>query len=244
MPKVLVIEDEDSLRDSMTKALRFEGFDAVGEADGRSGVERALAENPDVIITDILMPGLDGIAVVSLLKSRPATRLTPIIMVTALSQRSDQRRLMELGADDYIVKPFTLDELIGATKAQLRKGHWLRDSESIGKRKAPRVYRFSRRSYDPERRILRVPGRRGHLLSVNEARLLECMLLRPDKGLKRNELFSALGRPASSPFDRTIDVLVSQLRQKVEENPRVPVIIRTIRSVGYMLSGPVREEGG
>ena len=242
MTKILVIEDEPPIRERMLKALSFEGYEALGGADGQEGLALAKQHQPDLIIADVMMPELGGQALVSLLRDDPGTRLTPIIMVTALNQREDQRRFMELGADDYLTKPFDLAELLGAVQTQLRKQDW-RDTQSRGLEvEAGTVFLFAGRRYETDRRRLVAPSGKESFLTGSEAQLLMTMLHHANAVISRDTLFEALNRTASSPFDRTIDVLVSRVRRKLEDNPRAPEILVTIRNIGYTLEAEVESQ--
>ena len=242
MTKILVIEDENPIRERMVKALSFEGYEALGGADGREGLELARQHHPDLIIADIMMPELGGQALVSLLRDDPQTRLTPIIMVTALDQREQQRRFMEMGVDDYITKPFDLTELLGAVRTQLRKQDW-REHDNRGIQvESGTVYRFANRSYETDRRRVVAPSGKESFLTGSEAQLLVTLLTNAKSVISRDMLFEALHRTASSPFDRTIDVLVSRLRRKIEDNSRAPEILVTIRNVGYTLDADVTSD--
>ncbi|MDH3596492.1 MAG: response regulator transcription factor [Rhodospirillales bacterium] len=239
MTKILVIEDEAPIRERVVKALNFEGYEAYGGENGREGLELAKQHQPDLIIADIMMPELGGQAMVSLLRDEPATRLTPIIMVTALDQRVEQRRFMELGVDDYITKPFDLAELLGAVQAQLRKQTW-RDSETKGIEPEPgTIYTFAGWRYEADRRHLSSERGGRSALTGSEAQLLITLLEHANSVISREALFDALERTASSPFDRTIDVLVSRVRRKIEDNPRDPKVLLTVRNTGYMLNAEV-----
>jgi two-component system OmpR family response regulator len=241
MTKILVIEDEAPIRERMVKALNFEGYEAYGGENGREGLELAKKHEPDLIIADIMMPELGGQALVSLLRDEPATRLTPIIMVTALDQRVEQRRFMELGVDDYITKPFDLAELLGAVQAQLRKQTW-RDKQT--KRIEPEpgaVYSFAGWRYEADRRHLTSEGGGRTTLTGSEAQLLITLLEHANSVISREAMFEALERTASSPFDRTVDVLVSRVRRKIEDNPRDPKVLLTVRNTGYMLNAEVEK---
>jgi DNA-binding response OmpR family regulator len=121
MAKILVVEDEAAIRERIIKMLRFEGFEALGADNGAVGVGMAQQHRPDLIICDISMPELNGFGAVSVLRSHPATEAIPVIFVTAAVDRAAQRKGMELGADDYLTKPFTAEELLAAVRAQLHK---------------------------------------------------------------------------------------------------------------------------
>jgi two-component system OmpR family response regulator len=241
MTKILVVEDEAPIRERVLKALSFEGYEAIGGENGRVGLELAQQHHPDLIIADIMMPELDGQALVALLRDDSEMRLTPIIMITALDQRVDQRRFMELGVEDYITKPFDLAELLGAVQTQLRKQSW-RDKQMGGIQVESGVeYDFAGWRYETDRRQLKASNGSKAALTASEAQLLVTMLEHPNAVISRDALFEALHRTASSPFDRTIDVLVSRLRRKIGDNPRKPTILVTVRNTGYMLNANVEK---
>jgi two-component system sensor histidine kinase/response regulator len=125
MVRILVIEDDPVIRDAVLDWLQFEGYEAAGAANGRQGVDLALRQPPDLIVSDIVMPEMDGYRVLLELRTHPATALVPFIFLTAKAAREDTRYGMELGADDYIVKPFTREELLGAVTSRLRKADTL-----------------------------------------------------------------------------------------------------------------------
>ena len=242
MTKILVIEDEAPIRERIAKALTFEGYQTLEGENGRAGLELAKTEHPDLIIADIMMPELDGHDLVTLLRDNPSTRLTPVIMVTALDERADQRRFMELGVEDYISKPFDLEELLSAVQTQLRKQTW-RDSNVV-RPDGGKVYGFAGWSYETDRRRLASENGQESMLTSSEGHLLVTLLENSNSVLSRDFLFDALERTASSPFDRTIDVLISRLRRKIEDNPRNPQILTTIRNVGYLLKAEVEKNSG
>jgi len=239
MTKILVIEDEAPIRERVVKALTFEGYETFEGENGRQGLELARQHTPDLIIADVMMPELDGQAMVSVLRDEPDTRLTPIIMLTAMDQRVDQRRFMEIGVEDYITKPFDLEELLGAVETQLRKQTWR--SEQTPHPDAGTLYSFAGWTFETDRRRLLSPEGAESLLTTSEAQLLITLLENANAVLSRDFLFESMHRAASSPFDRTIDVLISRLRRKIEENPRNPLMLTTVRNVGYLLNAKVEK---
>ena len=241
MTKILVVEDEAPIRERVLKALSFEGYEAIGGENGRIGLELAKQHGPDLIIADVMMPELDGQALVALLRDDSETRLTPIIMITALDQRVDQRRFMELGVEDYITKPFDLAELLGAVQAQLRKENWRHKQTKTIEAEPGTVYTFAGWRYEADRRHLTSEGGGRSALTGSEAQLLITLLEHANSVISREAMFEALERTASSPFDRTVDVLVSRVRRKIEDNPRDPKILLTVRNTGYMLNAEVEK---
>jgi two-component system OmpR family response regulator len=235
---VLVVEDEAEIRDRIQRILDFEGFSTMGAASIREGLRLCMEQQPDVVVSDIMMPQSDGLDLISVLRARKESRLTPVIMLTALAQREWQRRFMELGADDYITKPFTAEELVGAVQTQCRKLDW-RDTAAMPSATRVVAYRFADRLFDPVQRTLTLPNGEEETLTVTEARLLLALLDHAQQGLSREDIFEQMGRRYSPP-DRTVDVLVGRLRRKLGDDEKNPTLIVTIRSVGYMLDAEAK----
>lgn len=241
---VLVIEDEAPLRERIIRMLRFEGFEAEGAANGQQGLKIAMTGPPDAILCDILMPVLDGNMLVPILRADPATRLTPIIMLTALSDRATQRRFMEAGADDFLVKPFTSGELFGTLRAQLRKYDARLEHETAKAQRAPAgdaaaasELRIGPWRYDAASRLLaHKVGRRAWLTGA-EGQLLQILIEHAGRPVSREIIHAGMKGSEFSPADRSTDILIARLRRKLGDNPREPVLIRTIRNVGYILQG-------
>ena len=236
--RVLVVEDEDGIRDRIIRILGFEGFEAQGARSVREGIRLSQEFLPDVIISDIMMPQSDGLDLVGLLRSRRETRLTPIIMLTALAEREWQRRFMELGADDYITKPFSAEELVGAVKIQCRKLEW-RNAGARSQAVHDFGFEFSGRLFDPIRRTLVRPDADAEVLTMSEAQLLLILLENAGQPMSREALLEGMGRQFS-PTDRTVDVLVGRLRRKIGDDARTARLLVTVRSSGYALQSEVR----
>lgn len=241
MTTILVIEDEVPIRERIAKALNFEGYQAIEAGNGQEGLAALQSSHIDLVIADIMMPELDGTGLVSVLRSNPNTRLMPVIMLTALDQRANQRKFMELGADDYITKPFDLEELLRAVEVQLRKQSWR--EPPMPKLAEKTSYSFAGWRFEVDRRRLVSPMGKEDFLTNSEAQLLMALLEHPNSVMDRDVLFELLGRPASSPFDRTIDVLISRLRRKVEVDPKKPELFVTVRNVGYLFGAEVEKTG-
>jgi DNA-binding response OmpR family regulator len=234
---VLVVEDESEIRERIMRILDFEGYATLGAESIREGLRLFMEEDPDVVISDILMPHGDGLDLVSVLRARAESRLTPVIMLTALSQREWQRRFMELGADDYITKPFTAEEIVGAVQSQCRKLDW-QATAAVPAASQVVAYKFAGRLFDPVRRTVQLPSGGSETMTVTEARLLLTLLDKPQQSLSREAIFEAMGRQYA-PLDRTVDVLVGRLRRKIGDDEKSPELVVTIRSVGYMLDAEV-----
>lgn len=236
--KVLVVEDEAPIRERIVRILGYEGFEARGAESVREGLRISEEFAPDVIVSDIMMPQGDGLDLVGLLRARQETRLTPVIMLTALAEREWQRRFMELGADDYITKPFSADELVNAVRMQCRKVAWRHEDAKAAARHSV-GFAFAGRLFDPIRRTLSHEQGAAEVLTTSEAQLLLLLLEGAGRPLSREHLLEKMRRKFS-PFDRTIDVLVGRLRRKLDDDPRAPEILLTVRSSGYMIAAEVR----
>ncbi len=235
---VLVVEDDSKIRDHIVQILEFEGFTTSGVDSVRAGLQHFSRTVPDVVVSDILMPESDGLDLVVALRARQESRLTPIIMLTAMSQREWQRRFMELGADDYITKPFTASELVGAVQTQFKRLAWrAADKGSVSARVV--AYEFDGLMFDPVRRVVHFASGHEESLTVSESRLLLTFLDHPRQGLSREMIFESMGR-RYAPLDRTVDVLITGLRRKIEDQDGKRARLVTIRSVGYMLDVPVK----
>ncbi len=242
MTTILVVEDEDLIRERLLKALSFEGYEVIGAENGRVALELLEDHVPDLIIADILMPELGGFDLVSVLRSRSETRVIPIIIVTALSERLSQREFMELGVDDYLTKPFHIEELLRAVRTQLRKMKWW-EEERRDVSEAD-FLTFGDWRMDVERRMLVSGDGKESSLTISEARLLLVFLRNANRVMDRETLLELLGRSKASQQDRGIDVLIGRLRRKIEVDAKKPILIQTIRSGGYIFNGEVKSAAG
>jgi DNA-binding response OmpR family regulator len=238
MARILIVEDDNMIRERLVKALTFEGYDAVGAENGAVALRQIENGIPDLVIADVLMPDVGGFDFVSVLRAKPETRTVPIVIVTALSERLSQREFMELGVDDYLTKPFHIEELLRAVKTQLKKARWRTEGRrEVGDAK---LITFSDWQYDIERRCLIAKSGDERSLTMSEAQLLITFLKNANRVLDRDTLMELLGRSrTSSHSDRGIDVLIGRLRRKIEDDVKKPRIIETIRSGGYILSAEV-----
>jgi two-component system, OmpR family, alkaline phosphatase synthesis response regulator PhoP len=218
---ILVIDDEKDLIELVSYNLQKEGFVVKCARDGESGLAAAAADTPDLVIVDLMMPGIDGLEVCRRLRTDSRTAAVPIIMLTAKSAESDRVVGLELGADDYITKPFSPRELAARIKAVLRR--------SSPQAAPATVIRRGDLTIDMTRREVSC-GSKGLLLTASEFRLLHFMAVHPGQVFSRSELIDgALGRNISV-VDRTIDVHITGLRRKLG---RCGEQIETIRGFGY-----------
>jgi two-component system, OmpR family, alkaline phosphatase synthesis response regulator PhoP len=223
MPKsnVLVIDDEKDLVELIRYNLEKEGFKVIGAGDGESGLALAAVDKPDLIIIDLMLPGMDGLEVCRSLRKGSTTFRIPIIMLTAKASESDRVVGLELGADDYVIKPFSPRELGARVKALLR-----RSSEF---RQQPAIIRHGALSIDPASHQVSC-GEKRIDLTATEFRLLQFLASHPGFVYSRNALIDgALGRDVTV-LERTIDVHVMSLRRKLGKCGKA---IETIRGFGY-----------
>lgn len=220
MQTILVIEDDESLRDTVGLLLEREGFKPVLVADGRAGLEEALRSKPSLILIDLRLPGMNGVEICR--QIRASRMQTPIIVLSAMGDEIDKVLLLEIGADDYIVKPFGTRELLARIRAVLRRA--TTDS--------PRIFAFANVQVDVDRRVVTRNGNDVKLTPA-EYNLLTFFLNNPDKPLTRDVLLNSVWGYQSIPNTRTVDAHVVRLRQKLEPNPESPVHFLTLHGVGY-----------
>jgi two-component system, OmpR family, response regulator MprA len=220
--KILVVDDERAVRDSLRRALELEGYDVELAADGEEALERLSANGePDAVILDILMPKMDGLEVCRRLR-RGGHRL-PVLMLTARDEVENRVSGLDAGADDYVTKPFALEELLARIRALLR-----RTSSGSGE-----MLRFADLELDPGTREVR---RDGELIELTrtEFSLLELFLLNPRQVLTRSVIFERVWGYDFGFSSNSLDVYIGYLRRKTEAGGR-PRLIQTVRGVGYAL---------
>ena len=226
MAKILIVEDEPNMVAGLRDNFEFEGYQVISAPDGVAGLERALSEAPDLVILDVMMPRMSGLDVCKQLKTKkPAI---PIIMLTARGQEVDKVVGLELGADDYITKPFSIRELLARVKAVLRRA-------GIAPRAAEK-YSFG--EVEVNLRSCRVSKRGKEMdFSSKEFELLKFFLHHPGETLSRDRLLEEVWGYAHFPTTRTVDAHIVRLRQKVEPKPDEPRFILTVHGTGYKFVG-------
>ncbi len=220
MQQILVIDDDESLRDTIGVMLEREGFRPVLAADGREGFEKALTLKPDLLLVDLRLPGMNGVEICKQL--RAANVKTPIIVLSAIGDEVDKVLLLEIGADDYVVKPFGTRELLARIRAVLR-------------RTAPdakKVLHFGDVEVDLERRLV-FRKTEDVRMTPAEYNLLVYFLQNPDRPLTRDMILNSVWGYESFPNTRTVDAHVVKLRQKLEPDPSAPRHFLTVHGVGY-----------
>jgi two-component system alkaline phosphatase synthesis response regulator PhoP len=224
--RLLLVEDEPGLVMTLTDRLAAEGYEVVSAVDGETGFRRASTENYDLVLLDGMLPGRDGFDVCRSLRQRNI--MTPILMLTARGQVVDRVVGLKLGADDYLVKPFEMAELLARIEALLRRV----PSSPI----PAEIYQFGDVQVDFRKAEV---SRGGQLLDVSarEFKLLKYFIEHRGATLTRDELLNEVWGYNAMPSTRTVDVHVAWLRQKLEGNPRRPEFIHTIHGMGYKFSG-------
>jgi DNA-binding response OmpR family regulator len=223
---ILIVEDEPAMVAGLRDNFEYEGYDVITADNGVAGLELALSDEPDLVVLDVMMPRMSGLDVCKQLKAqRPSM---PIIMLTARGQEIDKVVGLELGADDYVTKPFSIRELMARVKAVLRR--------STPHPTVPEVYKFS----DIEVNIRRNEVKRAGAtieLSAKEFALLAYFITHPAEPLSRDRLLDEVWGYENYPNTRTVDTHIVHLRQKLEPNPEEPRFILTVHGSGYKFVG-------
>lgn len=218
--KILVVEDELKIARLVREYLTGAGFDVVTAATGPAGITAFRSERPDLVVLDIGLPEVDGYDVTRTIRSQTST---PIIMLTARSDETDRIIGLELGADDYVVKPFSPRELVARVKAVLRRTRGERNAE---------VLRAQDLVVDLARRIV-LRGGESIELTTSEFELLVVLASQPGRVFTRSQLLDALRGVSFESYERAIDAHVKNIRKKLEPQPRQPRYISTVYGVGY-----------
>ena len=236
-PHILIVDDHRELRDLVSGVLTKEGFRVSTAADGRA-MRQVLADGRiDLILLDLMLPGEDGLSLCRILR---AESNIPIIMLTAKGDELDRVIGLEMGADDYLPKPFGSRELVARIKAVLRRG---KDNASSAKSDPrPTQYQFDRWRLDTGARELIRDDGTTLPLSTGEYDLLIAFVERPQRVLSRDQLLDLARGRAASALDRSIDTQVSRLRRKLEQDPSDPKIIKTVWGGGYMFTPAVSHQ--
>lgn len=228
-PRVLIVEDEAHIRELLVLHLQIEHLECVQAPDGRAGLELARSEPFDLVILDLMLPGLDGVTVCRAIRRDSRNATVPILMLTARREESDKVLGLDSGADDYLTKPFGIRELLARVRALMRRGpHTSRPTTTDPT--APVVYRHI--EIDPARHRVRVGGRDVELTS-HEFQLLAVLLSNPGIVFSREALLGRVWKDETFVTVRSVDTLVKRLRKKIEPEPAEPTIVLTVWGVGY-----------
>mgnify|MGYP003383403859 FL=1 len=234
-PHILIVDDHREIRDALVKYLEKNGMRATSAADAVAMDSAMNVGHFDLIVLDVMMPGEDGLSVCRRLHAQGGI---PILMLTALGDETDRIVGLEVGADDYLPKPFNPRELLARIKAILRRSD---RAEVSGGKLAGRRLAFDRWVLDTDRRTLNDTDGVEVALTTAEFRLLTVFLERPRFVLSREQLLDLTSGRAAQVFDRTIDNQISRLRRKIETDPAKPALIATVWGGGYSLATDVKE---
>jgi two-component system, OmpR family, response regulator MprA len=223
--RILVVDDEPAVREALERILRLDGFEVALACDGREAVRSQAAAPADAVLLDVLMPGLDGLEVCR--RMRDTGDRTPVLMLTARDEIGDRVAGLEAGADDYLPKPFALEELLARVRALLRRSGW------SGERT---VLRFDDLELDPSSHEIR-RGDRSIELTRTEFLLLELFMHHPRQVLTRSQIFDRVWGYDFGPASNSLEVYVGYLRRKTEAAGEAR-LLHTVRGVGYVLRAP------
>ncbi|WP_345429248.1 response regulator transcription factor [Actinoallomurus vinaceus] len=219
---VLIAEDDVKQAELLRRYLQREGHTVLVVHDGRAAIDEARAHRPDLVLLDVMMPGVDGLDVCRVLRAESEV---PVLMLTARSTEDDLLLGLDLGADDYVTKPYSPRELMARVRTLLRRA---------GRGSGEQVYRVGGITVDPERHTVLADGREVECTPA-EFRILEALAARPERVFTRAQLLEHLHGFDRFITERTVDVHVKNLRKKIEPQPRRPVRLRTVYGVGYKL---------
>jgi len=229
-PSVLVVEDEARIRELVSLHLQLEGLAPTEATDGDTGLSLARSRRFDLIILDLMLPGLDGVTICRAIRRESPNADTPILMLTARREESDKVLGLDSGADDYLTKPFGIRELLARTRALLRRGHAAPSRGITGTAGAPVTYKHI--EIDPARRRVLV-GSRDVELTFNEFELLYVLVSSPGIVFSREALLSKVWKDQTFVTVRSVDTLVKRVRKKIETDPARPDVILTVWGAGY-----------
>ena len=228
-PVVLVVEDEQNIRDLVCLHLGLESYECVPCADGETALRLTRTRRFDLVILDLMLPGLDGVTVCRAIRRESENPDVPVLMLTARREESDKVVGLESGADDYLTKPFSVRELIARVRALLRRG----PRPIVGSaRETTRPITYQHIEMDPARRRVRV-GNNDVELTSNEFQLLCVLLSNPGIVFTREALLARVWKDQTFVTVRSVDTLIKRLRKKIEKNPSDPAVILTVWGSGY-----------
>ncbi len=234
--KVLVVDDEDNIIELIRLGLRYEGFQVEVASNGEQGLVQALRINPDLVILDVMMPGIDGLEVCRRLRSNPTTRDIPVLMLTAKDEVSDRILGLQTGADDYLTKPFDFYELLERIRAILRRSRAKPVQTGVNNGDASQILEFADLHMNTATREVTRAGRLIEL-TATEYNLLHLFMSHPRQVLDRQTILHRVWGYDFLGETNIIEVYVRYLREKIEDSPSSPRLIVTVRGVGYVLKG-------
>ncbi|BCH61370.1 DNA-binding response regulator [Agrobacterium vitis] len=234
-PKILIVEDDEQIAGMVRDSLNEQGMLVEVASDGAAMDAKMRALEFDLVVLDVMLPGEDGFSICRRLRGSGDI---PILMLTSVSSDIDRVVGLEIGADDYVTKPFVLRELTARIKGLLRRSR-VTSQRPDSLRKS--FFRFDGWQVDPARRQLHDPSHARVAMTTHEFDLLLAFCQNPGRVLTREQLLSATHAGLAGPIERSIDVHISRLRQKIEKDPRDPALLKTVRLGGYVFTATVEE---
>ncbi|MEM0963018.1 MAG: response regulator transcription factor [Bacteroidota bacterium] len=231
---ILIVEDDDDLRDTVAKRFRDDGYHVATAASGTAAIAAVEEAVPDLVLLDVMLPGLDGVEVCRRLRTDHP--LLYIMMLTARSSEVDRVVGLEVGADDYVTKPFSLQEVVARVRSALRRVRAVRERLAAPDDEGEAPIEVGPLRIDPMRREVSVGGDEVHL-TVREFDLLVFLAQHPERPFTRSQLLEKIWDITYEGYDRTIDSHVQRLRAKIEADPGAPEFVRTVWGVGYKFAG-------
>ena len=233
---ILIVDDDPEIRQLLVDYLVRNAFVAIAARDGREMWPLLERHAIDLIVLDLMLPGTDGLTLCRDLRGRPSTAAIPVMMLTARAEETDRIVGIEMGADDYLVKPFNPRELLARIKTILRRTRALPPNL---RPESARCLCFAGWCLDTATRVLSAPDKVVTPLSGGEFRLLRILLEHPNRVLSRDQLSEMIHGREAEAYDRAIDVQISRLRQRLRDDSREPELIKTVRGEGYVLASTV-----
>jgi DNA-binding response OmpR family regulator len=231
---ICVVEDDSAIRRGIADALSYSGYTVHDAPDGAAGLELILSTDADLVLLDIMMPKMDGLEVLS--RVRRAKPAQPVIFLTARGEEYDRVKGLKLGADDYIVKPFSIDELTARIEAVLRR--------SPGRPSGQRTTTIAGREIDFERREIVLQSGVRRSLTEREHDVLSFLCSNAGRAVSREELLQTVwGLDPRGTHTRTVDMTIARLRETLDDEPTNPQVIKTVRGKGYMIASPSDRNG-
>jgi two-component system OmpR family response regulator len=237
-PHLLVVDDDPKIRAGLAKFLGEQGFRVSVASDGKQFREKLASSNLDLIVLDVMLPDGNGL---SLLRQMPLEQRIPVILLTAVAEEADRVIGLELGAEDYICKPFGLRELLARIRVVLRRQSGSENSKADQKSS---IFVFSKWTLNIRARTLKSPSGAHVELTSGEYDLLQAFVEHPNRVLNRDQLLDLARGRTSTSIDRTIDVQVMRLRRKLEDDPENPAMIKTVRNSGYIFTPVIENLAG
>ncbi len=231
--KILVVDDELALLETLTYNLKKQGYDVLTAADGLLALEIAIKEKPDLIILDLMLPGMDGLEVCRMVRKE---QNTPVLMLTARDDEIDRVVGLEVGADDYLTKPFSMRELLARVKAMLRRVRMMREEVRETSDTKSNTLKFDNLILDLDRRELRI-DEKVVPLKPKEYELMVYFCRHPKRAISRDALLEEVWGWDYTGESRTVDVHIRWLREKIESDSQNPTRIITVRGAGYRFEG-------